>query len=90
MLALHCNQVIIFTTMAAITIRNISEELVERIKFLAEQKGISMEQEVRDFLQTRYGQRSEVIARIRRRNETLPVEKEIHIQQWKDAGRTAG
>jgi plasmid stability protein len=30
--------------MAAITIRNISDELVDRIKRLAEQKGISMEQ----------------------------------------------
>jgi len=73
--------------MAAITIRNISDELVDRIKFLAEQKGISMEQEVRDFLQTRYGKRSELIERIRRRNETLPLEKESHVQSWIDASR---
>ena len=53
--------------MAAITIRNISEELVDRIKFLAEQKGVSMEQEVRDLLQIRYGQRSKVIERIQHR-----------------------
>ncbi|MHC5731066.1 MAG: FitA-like ribbon-helix-helix domain-containing protein, partial [Nostoc sp.] len=33
--------------MATITIRNISDELVDRIKRLAGQKGISMEQEVR-------------------------------------------
>ncbi len=37
--------------MATITIRNISDELVERIKLLAAQKGVSMEQEVRDLLQ---------------------------------------
>jgi plasmid stability protein len=73
--------------MAAITIRNISEELVDRIKFLAEQKGISMEQEVRDFLQTRYGKRSDVIERIRLRNETLPLEKESHVQTWIEASR---
>jgi hypothetical protein len=73
--------------MAAITIRNISDELVSRIKFLAEQKGVSMEQEVRDLLHTRYGKRVEVIARIRRRNETLPLEQESHVQSWKDAGR---
>ena len=73
--------------MAAITIRNISDELVDRIKFLAEQKGVSMEQEVRDLLQTRYGNRLEVIARIRLRNETLPREQESHVQAWQDTGR---
>ena len=73
--------------MAAITIRNISDELVDRIKFLAEQKGVSMEQEVRDLLQTRYGNRLEVIARIRLRNETLPLEQESHVQSWQDTGR---
>jgi antitoxin FitA len=74
--------------MAAITIRNISEELVDRIKLLAEQKGISMEQEVRDLLQTRYGQRAEVIERIRQRAENLPTVQESLIQTWKEAGRT--
>jgi plasmid stability protein len=73
--------------MAAITIRNISDELVDRIKFLTEQKGVSMEQEVRDLLQTHYGNRLEVIARIRRRNETLPIEQESHVQAWQDTGR---
>jgi plasmid stability protein len=73
--------------MAAITIRNISEELVERIKFLAEQKGVSMEQEVRDLLQIRYGRRSDVLERIQRRVEDLPFEQESHVQSWKDLGR---
>ncbi|MBW4597280.1 MAG: hypothetical protein KME46_31390 [Brasilonema angustatum HA4187-MV1] len=73
--------------MATITIRNISDELVARIKRLAGQKGISMEQEVRDLLQKRYGQRNEVLARIRQRAEALPMEQESRVQSWKSEGR---
>lgn len=73
--------------MATITIRNISDEIVERIKRLAGQKGISMEQEVRDLLQKRYGQRDEVLARIRQRAEALPMERESRVQTWKSEGR---
>jgi antitoxin FitA len=73
--------------MATITIRNISDELVDRIKHLAEQKGISMEQEVRDLLQKRYGQRDEVLARIRERAKALPMESESQVQTWKSEGR---
>ncbi|MDB9435653.1 hypothetical protein BMF77_01988 [Dolichospermum sp. UHCC 0315A] len=73
--------------MATITIRNISDELLDRIKRLAAQKGVSMEQEVRDLLQKRYGQRDEVLARIRQRAEVLPMEAEIRVQSWKSEGR---
>jgi plasmid stability protein len=73
--------------MATITIRNISDELVDRIKRLAGQKGISMEQEVRDLLQKRYGQRDEVLTRIRQRAEALPMESENRVQTWKSEGR---
>ncbi|MEH2292079.1 FitA-like ribbon-helix-helix domain-containing protein [Nostoc sp.] len=73
--------------MATITIRNISDELVDRIKRLAGQKGISMEQEVRDLLQKRYGQRDEVLTRIRQRAEALPMESESRAQTWKSEGR---
>jgi hypothetical protein len=73
--------------MATITIRNVSDELLNRIKQLAGQKGISMEQEVRDLLQKRYGQRSEVLARIRQRAEILPVERAERLQDWKTEGR---
>ncbi|MGM3307728.1 FitA-like ribbon-helix-helix domain-containing protein [Anabaena sp. WFMT] len=73
--------------MATITIRNISDELLNRIKRLAAQKGVSMEQEVRDLLQKRYGQRDEVLDRIRQRTETLPMEAESRVQSWKSEGR---
>ncbi|WP_390693611.1 FitA-like ribbon-helix-helix domain-containing protein [Aetokthonos hydrillicola] len=67
--------------------RNISDELVERIKRMAAQKGISMEQEVRDLLLKRYGQRDEVLARIRQRALGLPIEAESQVQAWKSEGR---
>jgi predicted transcriptional regulator len=51
---------------ATITIRNVPDQLVDRIKRLAEQKGVSMEQEIRDLLQ-RYVQRGAALDRIRRR-----------------------
>lgn len=73
--------------MATITIRNVPDELVNRIKRLAEQKGISMEQEVRDLLQSRYVQRSEVIKRIRQRSRTLPPQEASQLQDWKEQGR---
>lgn len=73
--------------MATITIRNVPDEVVDRIKRLAEQKGISMEQEVRDLLQSRYIQRSAVIKRIRQRWESLPIQEASQLQDWKEQGR---
>lgn len=73
--------------MATITIRNVPDELVERIKWLAEQKGISMEQEIRDLLQSRYVLRGAVIDRIRQRWNTLPVQPASQLQDWKVQGR---
>lgn len=73
--------------MATITIRNVPDELVDRIKRLAEQKGISMEQEIRNLLQSRYVQRGVVIERIRQRWETLPVQAANQLQDWKEQGR---
>lgn len=73
--------------MAIITIPNISDELLDRIKRLAAQKGISIEQEVHDLLQKRYGKRDEVLARIRQRVEVLLMEAESRVQSWKLEGR---
>lgn len=73
--------------MATITIRNVPDELVDQIKRRAEQKGISMEQEVRNLLQSRYVQRDAVVQRIRQRWETLPVQSASELQDWKMQGR---
>ena len=73
--------------MATITIRNLPDELVERIKLLAKEKGVSMEQEIRDLLQARYVNRREIIARIRQRNETLPTQSVVDMTDWEEQGR---
>ena len=73
--------------MATITIRNLPDDLVERIKLLAKEKGVSMEQEIRDLLQARYVNRREVIERIRQRNETLPTQSVVNLSDWKEQGR---
>ncbi len=73
--------------MATLTIRNVPDELVDRIKRLAGQKGVSMEQEIRDLLQSRYEKRSVVLERIRQRWETLPLQSAEPIQDWKAQGR---
>lgn len=73
--------------MATITIRNVPDELVDRIKRLAEQKGISMEQEIRNLLQSRYVQRGVVLERIRQRWKSLPVQAVNPLQDWKEQGR---
>ena len=73
--------------MATLTIHDVPDELVDRIKRLAEQKGISIEQEIRDLLQSRYVQRRVVIDRIRERWQTLPVQPASQLQDWKEQGR---
>lgn len=73
--------------MATITIRNVPDRLVDRIKQLAGQKGVSMEQEIRDLLQSRYEQRGVVLERIRHRWETLPLQSAESMQDWKAQGR---
>ncbi|MCU0550653.1 MAG: hypothetical protein MUC48_14990 [Leptolyngbya sp. Prado105] len=63
--------------MATITIPNVPDEIVDRIKQLAEQKGISVEQEIQNVLQNHYMPRDvprdEVLKRIRQRWESLPL-----------------
>lgn len=73
--------------MATITIRNVPDEVVERIKHLAEQKGVSMEQEIRELLHTRYQQRETVLNRIRQRWETIPLQSADPLPDWKAQGR---
>jgi antitoxin FitA len=46
-----------------------------------------MEQEVRDLLNVRYGQRRELLSRIRQRTESLPFLSEEVVQTWKSEGR---
>jgi antitoxin FitA len=74
--------------MATITIRNLPDDLVERIKLLARDKGVSMEQEIRDLLHSRYVNRGEVLERIRQRCENLPTQSSAELMEWKEQGRS--
>lgn len=73
--------------MANLTIRNLPDDLVQRIKDIAATKGHSMEQEIRESLETRYASRLEVINRIRQRWQTLPNTTADQLDHWREAGR---
>jgi plasmid stability protein len=73
--------------MANLTIRNVPEDVVERLKATARRKGHSMEQEVRELLMARFADRTEIAARIRKRWETLPPPSEVDVEVWRRNGR---
>lgn len=73
--------------MSTLTIRNLSEEVVAHIKEAARARGHSMEQEVRDALVHRYGDRRAVLQRVRQRWPALPETEAEEVRKWRDTGR---
>ena len=73
--------------MATLTIRNLTETMVTRIKARARRRGVSMEQEVRDLLESRYAPRDQVLARVRERWDELPPASAREIDRWREIGR---
>lgn len=73
--------------MATVTVRNLPEEVVDRIKRSAAVQGRSMEAELRELLTRRYSGRAEVLARIHERWEEGPKIGLDQIQEWIDQGR---
>ena len=73
--------------MATLTIRDLSEDVVRRIKEIAAIQGVSMEQEVRDVLETRFAPREKVIARVMERWARLPKVSARKVQEWRTRGR---
>ena len=73
--------------MATLTIRNLPDDLIDRVKASAARHGLSMEQELRDLLQSRYAHRSEVLARIRGRWTELPPTEAEEVRKWWEEGR---
>lgn len=73
--------------MGAITIRNLPDELVDRLKEAAEAHNRSMEQEVRELLEQRYAPKGEVLSRVRERWEELPETAPEEVDQWREEGR---
>ncbi|WP_263078321.1 stabilization protein [Endozoicomonas sp. Mp262] len=60
--------------MATLTIRNLPDELVERLKLKASAAGRSMEQEVRELLEASYPEKQDTLDRIRHRCDSkLPL-----------------
>ena len=73
--------------MGTLTIRSLPEEVIQGVKTSAELHKRSMEQEIRELLQRRYGPRSEVLLRIRNRWEVLPRTEANEVEQWQQKGR---
>ena len=73
--------------MSTLTIRNVPDDMAERLKSAAAEKHHSMEQEVRELLQARYAPRDEVLGRIRRRWEELPETTAEEIARWRRESR---
>lgn len=73
--------------MATLTIRNVPDQVVERIKLIANGKKYSMEQEVRELLESRYTDRAKVLDKIKRRWGYLPKVSAKETENWRQTGR---
>lgn len=73
--------------MGAITIRNLPDDLVDRLKEAAAAHNRSMEQEVRELLEQRYATKDEVLERVRKRWEVLPETTPEEVESWRQEGR---
>jgi plasmid stability protein len=74
--------------MAALTIRNIPGNVIERLKKAAVTNGRSKEQEVRTLIESRYRAKEEVLRRIEERWKNLPKASPKEIESWIREGRT--
>ena len=73
--------------MPTITIRNLPDDVVERIKLRAKNNGRSMEQELRELLISHYETRENILRRIEERWVELPKTTKEEIDSWQDVGR---
>ncbi|WP_252180040.1 ribbon-helix-helix protein, CopG family [Endozoicomonas sp. 4G] len=73
--------------MATLTIRNLPDELVERLKLKAKAANRSMEQEVRELLETHYPKKLDTLERIRNRWSQLPEIHHEEMNEWRNEGR---
>ncbi len=73
--------------MATLTIRNLPDELIERLKASAKASNRSMEQEVRELLEARYQQKSDLIKAIKQSWKELPETSAKDMDAWRHEGR---
>ena len=74
--------------MATLTIKDIPDELVERIKLKAKASNRSMEQEVLELLEASYPNKDDTIGRIRSRWEGLPKTHQEEMSSWRNKSRS--
>jgi hypothetical protein len=72
---------------ATLTIRNVPDDVVERLKARAKNKGHSMEQEVRELLSEQYLRRLAVLDEIKESWKTMPPTPREEIDSWIREGR---
>ena len=68
--------------MATLTIRNVPEDVVARLKKVAANKGHSVEQELRELLRTRFPARAEALERVRENWKNLPPVSVENVDKW--------
>lgn len=73
--------------MASLTVRNIPDRVLQRIKQLAKGHGHSMEQEVRQILLEKSESRSDLFERIQHRAERLPSPTAGEVDAWMTEAR---
>ena len=73
--------------MATLTIRNLPEDLIDRLKASAKASNRSMEQEVRELLEARYQKKSQLLKSIRESWEELPETPAHKLENWRQEGR---
>jgi plasmid stability protein len=77
------------TDVATLTIRNVPQRTVRRLKALAKRQNVSMEQAVRELLEERAGERAAVLEQIEsswERQTRRPTAEEI--DSWIEVGRS--
>ena len=73
--------------MATLTIRNLSDDLIERLKASAKASNRSMEQEVRELLEARYQEKKQLIKSIKQSWDELPETSAQTMDAWRQEGR---
>jgi antitoxin FitA len=85
-------------TVPTITVRKLPADVVQRIKQVAAQKGLSMEEEVRETLVQRYMTKAMILERWRQRSARAPRQATIEeaeridrsVSRWEGAERGPG
>lgn len=68
--------------MASLTIRNVPDEVVDRLRQAAAANGRSMEQEVRALLESRYRSKAAVLDRVRERWRDMKPAAADDVRRW--------